>query len=382
MLSGAAGAVAFTGVSVATLALLIAQSVVKAKVAVPEGVRIHGVWPHPTIEGAGLVELERTIESEPAGDYTLVWSGGRGIAKLAETVTATATTVTRRYFGETGVPVAYAKRSRVTSAPHRDVADLGLPWEDAEIETELGAATAWEIPALESNDDRWMIHVHGRGSSRAEPLRTVPLAAARGWNSLVVSYRNDAGAPRTPGRRYGLGLTEWRDVDAALEWAVARGATRILLAGWSMGGTIATQTYLRSRYAPLVKGIMLESPAVDWRATIDFQTSVRRLPDPAKRLANWLLHSRIGRWTLRLREGIDLSELDLVTRAQELEVPILLLHSTGDTTVPVAPSRRLAAANPEHVEYEEFVGARHVRLWNREPRRWEHVVGAWLDARG
>ncbi|MGO1545537.1 MAG: alpha/beta hydrolase family protein [Gulosibacter sp.] len=376
------GAAGLTATAIGGLGSLLARTLITSRPTAPETVRVTAITVDPDTPGAGTIELQRTIESEQAGQYTISWGGGRGRAVLAEIVHATVGTVTRRYFGAVGMQLVGTKMVRVMSAPQRDIADLGLPWEEVEIPTELGNAPAWLIPATEPKPGHWMIHVHGRGASRVEPLRTVPLAAARGWNSLVVTYRNDYGAPAAPGGRYGLGLTEWRDVDAAIEWAVARGARRILLAGWSMGGTIATLTYLRSRFNPMIEGIMLESPGVDWRATIEYQPSVKWIPDRSKRFANWLLRSDLGRSLIRLKEPINLEDVDLVAHAHEIEVPVLLLHSAGDTIVPVGPSRRLAETLPGIVEYEEFASARHVRLWNREPNRWERVVGNWLDARG
>lgn len=377
----ALGASSFTSVTIAGLGVLLAKTLVVSRPVAPENVHVFSVFENPDTPGSGQIELQRTIESEQAGQYTLSWGHGLGRAILDETIDATAFTVTRRFHGVEGIPIQAAKTVRVMSAPQRGIKDLGLPWQEVMIPTELGPSPAWVVPASEPKPGHWMIHVHGRGASRVEPLRTVPLAAERGWNSLVITYRNDRGAPAAPGGRYALGLTEWRDVDAAIEWAVSQGARSILLAGWSMGGTIAAQAYFRSRYSPLVQGIMLESPGVDWRATIEFQPSVKHLPDRSKRFANWLLRSQVGRAIMRLKEPINLEEVDLVARAPELDVPVLLLHSKGDTVVPVGPSRKLAAAIPDLVQYEEFAGARHVRLWNREPQRWERVVGQWLDNR-
>ncbi|MDJ1370464.1 alpha/beta hydrolase family protein [Gulosibacter molinativorax] len=377
-----AGSAGLTYAGLGGLGVLLAQNVVTSRPTAPENVHVYAVNEDPSTPGSGTIELQRTLESEQAGQYTLSWAHGLGRAILDETVDATATTVTRRFHGVDGIPIRGTKRLRVMSAPQRGIKDLGLPWEEVTYPTELGPAVAWQIPATEPKPGHWIIHVHGRGATRVEPLRTVPLAAARGWNSLVITYRNDRGAPSAPGGHYGLGLTEWRDVDAAIEWAVGRGARRILLVGWSMGGTIVTQTYFRSRYSPLVEGIMLESPGVDWRATLEYQPIVRRVPDESKRFANWLLSSQAGRLFLQLKEPINLDEVDLVARAHEVDVPVLLLHSAGDTVVPVGPSRTLAKTIPEFVEYEEFAGARHVRLWNREPQRWERVVGQWLDERG
>jgi acetyl esterase/lipase len=96
----------------------------------------------------------------------------------------------------------------------------------------------------------------------------VPVFHALGITSLVVSYRNDGDAPRSRAGAYALGATEWRDVDAAVSWALRHGARRIVLMGWSMGGAIALQTSLGSAHREQIVGVILDSPVVDWRTVL------------------------------------------------------------------------------------------------------------------
>ena len=88
--------------------------------------------------------------------------------------------------------------------------------EDVQIEVDGGTAPAWLVRA-ESEAGTWAIMVHGRGASRQEGLRAVRAARELGLSSLLISYRNDGLAPSAPDGRYGLGSTEWRDVEAAIE---------------------------------------------------------------------------------------------------------------------------------------------------------------------
>src|SRR5690606_10451189 len=122
-----------------------------------------------------------------------------------------------------------------------------------------------------TDSDRWVINVHGRGASRSEALRAVGPLRDAGYHSLLVSYRNDGEAPRSPEYRYALGDREWVDVDAAMAFAIARGAQEIVLMGWSMGGAIVLQALTRSPRSAYVTGVILESPVVDWITTLDFQ---------------------------------------------------------------------------------------------------------------
>jgi dienelactone hydrolase len=253
-----------------------------------------------------------------------------------------------------------------------------VPFENVVIDTPVGPAPAWLIPATKPSD-RWLIGVHGRGVRRQETLRSVDVARRCGYTILLASYRNDGDAPDSSDRRYGLGDTEWQDIDAAVAYAIDAGAREIVLMGWSMGGATVLQVATRSPHASYIRGLILESPVVDWVPTLNYQARQNRVPKPVGTMAAGLIGQQ---WSGRLT-GLDvpiaLSRLDFVARAGELAVPILLLHSADDGYVPPDASRSLAAARPDIVTYDEFTVARHVKLWNYDPDRWNASVGGWLS---
>ena len=41
--------------------------------------------------------------------------------------------------------------------------------------------------------------------------------------------------------------------------------------GWSMGGAIALQLALNSAHRDVDRGLILESPVIDWRVVLDYQ---------------------------------------------------------------------------------------------------------------
>jgi fermentation-respiration switch protein FrsA (DUF1100 family) len=101
----------------------------------------------------------------------------------------------------------------------------------------------------------------------------------------------------------------------------------------------------------------------------------RRLGDVVSRLIG-------GPWSggiTGLAAPIDVTDLDPVARADEFDVPMLLMHSVDDGFVPIDGSRRLAEARPDLVEFEVFEGARHTKLWNHDPERWTRLVRSWLE---
>jgi alpha-beta hydrolase superfamily lysophospholipase len=327
------------------------------------------------------ITLSATLDSLTPGRYSFWFDRDAGHARLGEILSYTPDTVTRQLLGVDFGDLDHAKRGRFSGWFYLSPADLGLPFSDVEIDTEFGAAPAWLVPAA-GPSGRWMIGVHGRAVRRQETLRAVPVFHDEGYASLLVSYRNDGDAPRTPDNRYALGDTEWRDVEAAIQYAIDNGAREIVLMGWSMGGATVLQAVTRSPLAKFVRGIVLESPVVDWVSALKFQGTLNKVPKPLDRGVLGLLSQRWAGLLTGQAAPIDLKRLDFVRRANELRLPILLLHSDDDGYIPADASKALAAARPDIVTFEEFATARHTKLWNYDADRWNAAITAWLTKLG
>lgn len=405
-MGGIVGALSLVGAAaVATAAVSV---VVARKVLVPPSRRDDDVAIRSVDLDAGLIVLDATADSRLPGEYSFWFSRDSGHARLGEIVESTPTTVTRRILGVDRGDLPAARRGRFTGWFYLTPADLGVPFDEVAIATPLGDAPAWLIPPEGGTGDesppeggtgdesppeggtgdespprgdtggRWAIHVHGRAVRRPETLRAVPVFREAGFTSLVVSYRNDGEAPRSDDFRYALGDREWLDVDAAMRYAVDAGATQIVLVGWSMGGATVLQALTRSAVGDRVSGVVLESPVVDWIAALDFQVRLRRLPVVVRSFVIVLFKSRWGRLLTGLAEPLDVDRLDFVTRASELDRPVLILHSDDDGFVPSTASRALAIARSDIVSYEAFQVARHTKLWNYDRARWEGAIRDWL----
>lgn len=376
----AVGAVALVGVAAAAVTAAIgirfARKVVTPPTTREENVRILAVD-----LARGEVLLEASDDARMPGRYGFWFDRDAGHARFGEVLDDGPRTVRRRIESVDFGRLERAPRGRMSGWYHLGPWELGSPYENVAIETALGPAPAWHLPAEEPRGD-WVIQVHGWGAKRPEGLRAVAPARAAGWDSLLISYRNDGDAPGSGDGRFGLGSTEWRDVEAAVVYAREHGATHIVLMGWSMGGGTALQAMLRSPLvADAVDGLILESPAVDWADILRFQGTLNRLPAEFGDVVTRLLRDRVGSGLAGLAEPIDVAELDAADRADELAVPMLLLHSVDDGFVPIDGSRRLAEARPDLVEFEVFEGARHTKLWNQDPERWTRLIADWLERR-
>ena len=140
---------------------------------------------------------------------------------------------------------------------------------------------AWLIPADASrrtSGPSWSTAAAQPGRKACGPSGP---ATELGLTSLLVSYRNDGLAPSAPDGRYGLGSTEWRDVDAAIAFALANGAKEVVLFGWSMGGAICLQTADLSQHRHVIRAMVLDAPVIDWVNVLAHHA--RAEPDPVRR---------------------------------------------------------------------------------------------------
>ncbi|WP_169582504.1 MULTISPECIES: alpha/beta fold hydrolase [Microbacterium] len=329
---------------------------------------------------AQTITLSRTPDTGLPGRYGLFTSGSADYVKLGSVLSQDATSVKRKLLTHVGSDARLSPEAAFSGWYYDRPDQLQLPYSPELIGSTVGPCPAWLFPA--GDGDVWVIQVHGRGTTRAECLRAVPLFHSLGITSLIVSYRNDGEAPRSRAGTYTLGATEWRDVDAAVGFARRRGARRILLMGWSMGGAIALQVSLNSAHRGAIAGLVLESPVIDWRIVLEYQARAMRVPTTVSGLAIEALQHEWAAPITRSGSAIPFDRLDVVSRAAELRHPILILHSDDDGFVPSDASHDLVVARPDLVQLEVFEVARHTKLWNYDQDRWTARIRAWLEQQG
>jgi uncharacterized protein len=250
---------------------------------------------------------------------------------------------------------------------------FGLSFRETLYPSPLGDMGAWEVLA---SSKTWVIHVHGLRASRAEALRLVGPVARFGHPQLVINYRNDDGQPADPSGQYQYGATEWEDVAAAVDFVMARGAENAVLIGYSTGAAHVLSYLYQTPETPVIAAI-LDSPNIDFEATVDLGASQRRLPFVPLSLPGTLVWA--AKRVSSIRFGLDWRALDYVARASELTRPLLIFHGTADETVPFATSQELAAARSDLVRLVVVTSADHVRSWNVGPDDYERRVEEFLS---
>lgn len=330
------------------------------------------------VDGTLSITLPRTPLTTAPGQYSLWFDGGKGHACIGALVddNVSAGTVTRHVERVDAGDLRAAKTGIWSGYAYSRPEQLGLPFEEVNIPVPGGLAPAWKFESTASNSGStiWAIHTHGMGGKRAGALRGVPVATKLGLTSLVVSYRNDGDAPPSDDSRYSLGQTEWLDLDAAIQFAVAQGAERIVLFGWSLGGSMALRAANLSNHADRVIGLVLVAPVLDWAKTLTSNGSTSGLPKLVTRVGLRLLGSKGGRCITGLGQPLDLAALNWLARAADLRTPTLILHGTEDKSTPQSVSRQLAQLRPDLVQLVSFDVPGHSLEWNGDTEKWEDSV--------
>ncbi|MFE0103048.1 alpha/beta hydrolase family protein [Streptomyces sp. NPDC059009] len=327
--------------------------------------------PRLTVHGtaAGRITLTRALASLRPGTYGLSGDGSHAVVgPVLDSAPHEADTVVRRLERVTHGSLEAGDRAWLTPQVYignpRDV--LGLDHADVDIDGELGPLPAWFVPAVR---DTWVIAVHGLGTTRELPMNIMEFLHQQQFPVLSLAYRGDLGAPRSPDGLGHLGETEWRDLDAAIRYAVRHGAERVVLHGWSTGATMALHAAAHSALRDRISGLVLDSPVLNWETTLRALATARRTPGPLLPLAVRAAQGRTGLRGDRILEAAD---------PAVLKVPTLVVHGPDDTVAPWGLSRELAHKRPELVTLHQVPDAPHGAMWNADPEGYEEALRRFL----
>ncbi|HEY4720896.1 MAG TPA: alpha/beta fold hydrolase, partial [Anaerolineae bacterium] len=158
--------------------------------------------------------------------------------------------------------------------PAASPADYGLAFEDIEFRSGDGLTLhGWYIPQPDSN--RTVIICSGANGSMDADLAVAPWLHAIGLNVLLFDWR---GHGRSEGQSVTLGLNERYDLLAAVALAKSKGAQRIGVLGFSMGGTVALST---AAVCPDIDAVAVDSAFVHTTSAIAGAMQERHVPEQA-----------------------------------------------------------------------------------------------------
>ncbi|WP_128436620.1 alpha/beta hydrolase [Streptomyces cyaneus] len=318
---------------------------------------------------AGQIALTRDLASLRPGTYGLSGDGSHAVVgPVLAAANHSADTVVRRLVRVTHGTFRPGDSVWLTPNVHvgNPSAALGLDHADVDIPGELGALPAWFVPGAR---DTWVIAVHGLGTTREHAMNVMEFLNGRHFPVLALAYRGDLGAPRPPDGLNHFGETEWRDLDAAMRYAVRYGAKQLVLLGWSTGATMALRAAAHSGLRDHVSGLVLDSPVLSWEATLRALATARHTPSALLPLA---VRAAQG------RTGLNIDRVTDTGAPGRLTVPTLIFHGPDDRVAPWTLSRRLAEAHPNLVAINTVKNAPHAAMWNADPESYEESLRRFI----
>jgi dienelactone hydrolase len=301
-----------------------------------------------------------------------------GYLQLAQDAEVSGREVTRTYEVLAGAAPQPGALGKWDWPSFPDVAALGLTGEAVTYDSPLGPMPAQVVQpaAAATPSGTWAIVVHGRNGSIREGLRITRPLADQGITTMLINYRDDLKEPGAPSEDGigNFGITEWEDLQAAVDYATAAGADDVLLIGYSMGGAVIGSYLQNGANTDEVMGSILVSPAVSFSRITTFGAEVLGYPVQYMGPLIWAAE-RIT----ELRVDIDYGATDYLAFAPQWPVPTLVTAAGRDDLVPPEAIEEFTNDLPQG-QYEFFPGAQHTGEWNFEERRFTGLVRDWLEA--
>ena len=340
------------------------------------------VAPDPTGEtGTILYRVPDDVEDPATDEYTvarvgLLFADG-GYLQLDQDAEVNGTEITRTYTLLAGEAPDPGELGKWDWHSYPDATVMGLQQREVTYDAPLGATPAIivEPAASAPSSGTWAIGVHGINGTLRESLRIVPRLAEHGITSMLINYRDDRKEPDVPAED-GLGnfgVTEWADVEAAVAYALANGATDILLVAYSMGGAVVAGYLERGGNTDAVSGTILHCPAVSLHDATEFGAELLGYPTDLLTPVIWTAERFV-----ELRSDIDYSDAEYIDNAATWPVPALVTAATEDDLVPPESIEEFAAVLPDGT-FELFQDAFHTGGWNEDWVAYDTLVTSWLD---
>ena len=246
-----------------------------------------------------------------------------------------------------------------------------VAYEDIFYESDVG-----EFPAyLTTNGDNGIvIFVHGFRGNYAREVFSLMRAKdfeELGYRSMIISYRNDRGLPKDPSGIYQYGVTEWADIDAAVNEA-RKYNDNIILFGISGGGGPVSSWIQNTDDLSKVSGIIYEAPVISFWESVEVNGSAR-FP--------WLPKALFSYFKIftEIRYSVDFDSMDFRDAVINSSIPTLLFHGDDDEWVPVEMSDLIAESRNANFTYIRYENVGHVTSWNADPDNYFYQLNEFLS---
>ena len=215
--------------------------------------------------------------------------------------------------------------------------NLGLQYEEVTFQTSDNITLqGWFIPHSNSETAKTIIALHGWPADKGNILPSLSFLNQR-YNLFVFDFRY---LGQSKGRYSTAGAKETEDLKAALRYLQSRGIEEVGVWGFSMGGAVAL---MAAPSSPEIKAVVSEASyaSLDRMALEAFRIPLLKYP----------LGFAINLWA-KIFFGITLYDVSPVQSARQLQIPVLLIHSTTDRVIPFSHAQLLKEALKDNPKAE------------------------------
>jgi len=196
--------------------------------------------------------------------------------------------------------------------------ELGLVYEQVTFATKDGLTlSGWFVPN-ENMKAKTIILLHGYPADKGDILPALAFLREK-YNLFLFDFRYFG---QSQGSYSTVGAKETADLSAAIQYLKKRGIDEVGVWGFSMGGAVAL---MAAPQAPEIKAVASEASY----ARLNLMTrELYRFP-----LLNYPLAELTRLWA-KLFLKIDIRKVAPVETVKNLQIPILIIHSTNDDVIP------------------------------------------------
>jgi fermentation-respiration switch protein FrsA (DUF1100 family) len=230
--------------------------------------------------------------------------------------------------------------------------DYGLDYQDVWLSLREDRVHGWWIPAAQASTPV-LLYFHGNGSNNGDLTQLAAILHQLEVSILLIDYRGyGKSSPVFPNE-----TRVYEDAEAAWQYLTQERQIKpqqIFVYGQSLGGAIAIE--LASKHTDLA-GLITEGTFTSIQDMAGLMPGIKLFP------LNLLVTQRF----------------DSITKIKSLQTPILILHGTGDRTIPLWMAKKLYSAAPEPKQLKIFQ-AGHNNLPELNERKYLPILRQFMQS--
>lgn len=215
---------------------------------------------------------------------------------------------------------------------------------------------------------QWVIFCHGITENKMNSVKYMNIFLKRGFNAVIYDHRRHG---QSGGKTSSYGYYEKYDLEAVVDELKKREGADISFGihGESMGAATA-----------LLYGGSIRDDAAFYIADCPFSTFRDQLSYRIKKdmhVPAWLIIP-IGAFFLKIREGYRIKDVSPLSVIQNIDKPILFIHSENDPFILATMTKQLFEAKRGAKQLYIAKNGAHAQSFNENPQEYEHAIDTFL----